>query len=334
MSHGSLRVGIAGASGYLGAELLRILANHPHAEVTAITSTSQVGASLGDVLPQFSGVYDLRFTASEGASFRGVDVVFLATPHGAAAKLVPEIRAANPAAKIIDLSQDHRVGDEGYGAVYGLPELFRGKLQGASLVANPGCYPTASALAVAPLFKYGLAKAATVVVDAKSGVSGAGRDPKANLHYPEMNESLRAYSVGKHRHTPEIAQTYGRLAGAPVPVVFTPHIVPMNRGILAACYVQPQGPLATQEELDALYRKAYATEAWVRVTKEEPDTKHTRNTNFCDVRAYALPEANLYVAFAAIDNLVKGGSGQAVQNMNVLFGLPETAGLPRAGGAP
>lgn len=343
MTMRTIRVAIAGATGYLGAEAVRLLVDHPHVELAALCSTSAAGKPYSKVNPEFQGVVDQPLVALTPEALAQADVVFLATPHGVAADLVPKVWAASAGVKVVDLSGDHRLHDHAeaskhYGhapaaladAVYGLPETNRDAVRKARLVANPGCYPTASALAVLPLAKAGLVKG-RVIVDAKSGISGAGRDPGALYHYPEAAENLRAYKVGTHRHEPEIAQTLSAAAGARVPVAFTPHLVPMSRGILATAYVDPARPV-TAQEVDELYRKQYAAEPFVRVV-EDPNVGAVRNTNYADVRAHVTP-SGLVVALAAIDNLVKGGAGQAVQNLNLMCGFPETAGLPKVGGGP
>lgn len=337
MTQRVVRVGVAGATGYLGAELLRILARHPNVEIAALASTSQAGKSVGDILPHFRGVLEQKLVPLAPEAFAGLDAVFVAAPHGVALDLAPKLLAQGN--RVIDLSGDHRLADAALAAkvygkapapdvakqvVYGLPELNAERIRGAKLVANPGCYPTASALAVLPLAKAALVEG-RVIVSAMSGVSGAGREPSADLHYPEMNESLRAYKVGEHRHEPEIAQTIG------APVTFTPHIVPMNRGILATAHLQTKRAFGAQE-ISELYAKFYADAPCVRVVPHEPDVKHVRGTNFCDLRPHANAPGTPLIVTSAIDNLTKGGSGQAVQNLNLMFGLPETAGLPLVGG--
>ncbi|HLE97465.1 MAG TPA: N-acetyl-gamma-glutamyl-phosphate reductase [Candidatus Thermoplasmatota archaeon] len=341
----NVQVGIAGATGYLGAEAVRFLVHHPQVELRLLASTSAAGKPYSKVNPEFQGVVDQPLDALAPETLARCDVVLLATPHGVAADLVPRIFALDPAVKVIDLSGDHRLRDpleakRVYGhapaaldeAVYGLPELNRDAIRRARLVANPGCYPTASALAALPLVKAGIVRTDRVVVDAKSGVSGAGRDPGALYHFPEANENIRAYKVGEHRHEPEIAQTFSVAAGRAVRVTFTPHLVPMNRGILATVYMEPEGALLPTAEVSDLYRKAYASEPFVRVV-EDPNVLAVRGTNYCDVRCVPV-RSGLYVAVSAIDNLAKGGSAQAVQNLNLMCGFPETMGLPRVGGGP
>jgi N-acetyl-gamma-glutamyl-phosphate reductase len=268
------------------------------------------------------------------------DVVFLALPHGAASEAAPLL--LEKGARVIDLGADFRLKDPAayvrwYGAehgaaellelaVYGLPEQNRECVRSARFVANPGCYPTAAALALLPLLKEGLASG-PVIVDAKSGVSGAGRNPSAATHFSEVNENVRPYKLGEHRHGPEMEQTFA-LAGAPVPVYFAPHLTPMTRGILATCYV-PIGAELSEDDAFALYRDAYREEPFVRVLEngELPQTKATLGSNFCDVAVRVDRQRRLAVAVSAIDNLGKGAAGQAIQNMNLMFGFPETEGL-------
>lgn len=335
-----LRVSVVGASGYTGGELLRWLCQHPHVSLTQLVANQNAGQQLSAVFPGFRGVVDETLTAPDwdrlGAES---DLVFLALPHGAALAAVPEILAGG--ARVVDLGADFRLRDRAayarwYGldhtapaalaeAVYGLPELWRAALSGARLVANPGCYATAAALALLPLAEGGYI-GGPVCVDGKSGASGAGRSPALGLHYSELNENLRPYNVAAHRHTPEMEQTLAD-AGAAVGLVFAPHLVPMTRGLLCTCYV----PLARDLDPDtalALYRDRYADAPFVRVLGDElPQTKATLGSNFCDVAVRVDAEQGLAVAMAALDNLGKGAAGQAVQNMNLMLALPETAGL-------
>jgi N-acetyl-gamma-glutamyl-phosphate reductase len=265
--------------------------------------------------------------------------VFSCLPHCASAEIVPQVLAAG--AKVIDFSADYRLDDaatylEWYGhehpdaarlgaTVYGLPELFRSRIAGASLVANPGCYSTSAILPLAPLVKRGLFHLDDVIIDSKSGVSGAGRSPKLMTHFPECNESMSAYNVGRHRHTPEIEQVIGRHAGTRPEVIFTPQLAPMDRGILSTIYIRPKQPIAEAAVMQLL-RDAYAGERFVRVVDHLPATKDTVDTNFCDITARVVRGRVLLIS--CLDNLVKGAAGAAVQNFNCVFGLPETAGLP------
>lgn len=339
----NLSVGIVGSTGYLGSELLRILLQHPEVRVAKLASATSAGKSAKGRFPGFGRVLDHHtFVPMSAEGLAGVDVVFLATPSGVARELAPSLLAAGM--RVVDLSGDHRLSPGAAkkhygaapiaeGAVYGLPELNAAKIRHAKLVANPGCYPTASALALLPLARAGLIEE-PVIVSALSGASGAGRETSEELHFPEMNESARAYKVGVHRHEPEIAETLSYAAAQGIRVSFTPHIVPMNRGILATAHARPKGLPLTEAELKALYEKTYEAEPFVAVVDGEPDTKHVRGTNFCHVKPHAVNGAGYYIVTSAIDNLVKGGSGQAVENMNVMFDLPRTAGIPVLGGGP
>ncbi|HEX2021635.1 MAG TPA: N-acetyl-gamma-glutamyl-phosphate reductase [Candidatus Thermoplasmatota archaeon] len=339
----TLRVGIGGATGYLGTELLRHLLAHPNVQVAALGSATRAGKPAAPSFPTFGKrLGHLTFAPLTAEGMAGLDVIFLATPGGVARDLAPSLLGTG--ARVIDLSGDHRLSPGAAkkhygaapvaeGAVYGLPELNAARIRTAKLVANPGCYPTASTLAALPLAKAGLMDEPAIVT-ALSGVSGAGREATEELHFPEMNESARAYKVGVHRHEPEIAETLSFAAGRGIRVSFTPHIVPMNRGILATVHLKPSGAPLSEGELRDLYAKTYADEPFVRVVDAEPDTKHVRNTNHCDVKPHGVNAAGYYVVTSAIDNLVKGGSGQAIENMNVMFGLDRAAGLPTLGGGP
>ena len=336
-----VRVGIVGSTGYLGSELLRHLLGHPHVSVHALASATSAGKSAKGRFPQFHGALDHHtFVPMSAEGLAGCEVVILATPSGVARELAPSLLERGM--RVIDLSGDHRLSRGAakkhygadpvvQGAVYGLPELNAERIRAAKLVANPGCYPTASTLALLPLARAGLIEE-PVIVTALSGVSGAGREPSEELHFPEMNESARAYKVGTHRHEPEIAETLSFAAGSGIRVSFTPHIIPMNRGIIATAHAKPKGPTLEAGELTALYQKAYANEPFVQVVDHEPDTKLVRNTNVCQVKPHAANHAGYYVITSAIDNLVKGGSGQAIENLNLMFGLPRNAGLVAYGG--
>jgi N-acetyl-gamma-glutamyl-phosphate reductase len=337
-------VGVLGASGYAGAELLRLLARHPDLEVAWAAGDASAGQPLAARYPGLRSVYgDLVFCSVDEGLAKGADLLFCALPHGRSAELAP--RAVAAAGVVVDLSADFRLRDPGaypvwYGAEhpcpdelgawpYGLPELHRDQLRGASRVAVPGCYPTAALLALAPLVAAGLAATDGIVVDAKSGLSGAGRSlADANL-FVQANENVAPYKVGTHRHTPEIEQELALAAGAPVTVTFTPHLVPASRGILATCYAS-LAPSAGDEELAACYAAAYGAEPFVDLLPPGggwPATRAVATTNRAQVAAAADRRTGRVVAAAAIDNLVKGAAGQAVQCANLALGLPETAGL-------
>ena len=334
-----IRVAILGASGYSALELIRLLLRHPEAKITALTTRQSDARHVGEVHPSLAGRLDLRLeNLSPVQIAERADAVFCCLPHGASAAAVVELLPAGK--KVIDLSADYRLNDpaeykQWYGVdhpdaarmaktVYGLPELYRSEIKKAQLVANPGCYPTSAILALAPLLKAGAISPEGIVIDSKSGVSGAGRDPKPQFHYPECNESVSAYGVGTHRHMPEIDQVLSDSAGAQVRVVFTPHLIPMDRGILSTCYAQPTRELFTESAL-AILRDYYKDEPFVRVSDQLPATKQVSNSNFCDITARAV--RGRVVVISAIDNLVKGASGAAVQNFNLMHSLPETTAL-------
>jgi N-acetyl-gamma-glutamyl-phosphate reductase len=336
-------VGIVGASGFTGAELLRLCAVHPALDVRYATGDSQAGTRVADLYPGLAAAYGaMAFDKYDPACVDGLDLVFLGLPHGASQQVVPDL--VDRVGAVVDLAADFRLADAGlyprwYGEehsrpellasfAYGLPELFRDDIAGAGRVAAPGCYPTASILALAPLLRAGAIQPQGIVVDAASGVSGAGRAPKATNAFCTVDENLTAYGLLDHRHTPEIEQGLTRVAGTGVEVLFTPHLAPMNRGILATCYARPVAPgLTTAAVLDVL-REAWAGEPFVVVTDEPPATKATLGANTVQVTARADARTGWVVAIAALDNLVKGASGQAVQCANLMLGLPETAGLP------
>jgi N-acetyl-gamma-glutamyl-phosphate reductase len=336
-------VGIVGASGFIGAELLRLAATHPQLDVRYATGDSQAGTRAADVHPALAAAYpSLAFEKYDAACCTGLDLVFLALPHGASQEIVPELDGL-----VIDLAADFRLRDPALyprwygeehahpelldGFAYGLPELFRDSLRGASLVAAPGCYVTAAALALAPLLRAGVVEPTGIVVDAASGVSGAGRSPTPSTTFTAVDENFVAYGLLDHRHTPEIEQSLTRVAGAEVQVLFTPHLAPMNRGILATCYARPTAPGLTTDDVLAAVRDAWAGEPFVVVTDGSPGTKATLGANSVHVTARADARTGWVVALAALDNLVKGASGQAVQCANLALGLPETAGLTAVG---
>jgi N-acetyl-gamma-glutamyl-phosphate reductase len=334
-----VRAAILGATGYTALELMRILLRHPEVQITAATSR-QPGASIAETHPSLTGRLDLKLEDLTTAQLAGrADVVFCCLPHVASMEAVPGLLAAG--LRVVDLSADYRLKDPAVyeqwyghvhtdaarlaGTVYGLPELFAERIPPADLIANPGCYTSTSILALAPLLAGGLVKPRGIIIDAKSGVSGAGRTPKLNMLYCEANESLSAYGVGNHRHTPEIEQVLSEVSGQSVEVIFTPHLVPMDRGILATIYAEPTRSSLTQAEMLATVREFYAGRAFVRVVDHLPATKHAAGTNEFHVTARIVRGRVLLIA--VLDNLIKGAAGVAVQNFNLMYGFPEVTGL-------
>jgi N-acetyl-gamma-glutamyl-phosphate reductase len=330
------KVGIIGASGYTGAELLRLLAAHPDLDVAHVTGDSAAGSAVAEQYPSLAAAYaDLTYAPYRAEDLAGLDLVFLALPHGHSQRIVPDL--VGRVAHVVDLAADFRLADASlyptwYGQehaapellgrfVYGLPELHRHDLAGAELIAVPGCYPTAASLAVAPLVGAGLVEPTGLIVDAASGVSGAG---KGAFPFCGTDEDFTAYGLLDHRHTPEIEQNVGAT------VLFTPHLAPMNRGILATCYGRPATPADTADALRCL-ADAYASEPFVVVSERSPSTKATLGSNTAHLTARVDPRTGFVLALCAIDNLVKGASGQAIQCANLALGLDETAGLPTAG---
>jgi N-acetyl-gamma-glutamyl-phosphate reductase len=344
-----MRVAVLGASGYAGLELLRILLRHPGFEIAAVTSEQRAGQAVGEVFPALRGQLDLVFEAVDPASLASkVDLAFAALPHAASAPSVATLRRAGVA--VADLSADFRLRDpavyrEWYGdhpapellaeAVYGLPELHREKLRGAGLAACPGCYPTGALLPLAPFLREGLIEPTGIAIDSKSGVSGAGRKLEQGYLFAELDENVYAYKVAQHRHAPEIEQEASALAGEPVRVTFVPHLVPTIRGIATSVYARPRRPLSAAEAHEVLVR-AYRDERFVRVLPpgETPRLASVRGSNFCDVAVVADARNGTLVLLSALDNLVKGASGQAVQCANLMRGLPEETGLLEAPCAP
>ncbi len=338
-----LKVAIVGASGYTGLELIRILHCHPEVAVTCLTSEQSAGKRISEVFPTLRGRCDIVLENLEPVHVaEKADIIFTALPHKAAMEVVPTFLKLGK--KVVDLSADYRLSDPAvYGewyephlnpgvlkkSVYGLPEIRRSKIKSAKLVANPGCYPTSIILGLAPLLKKGLIDLSSIIADSASGVTGAGRSAKVDSLYCEVNEGYKAYGVGGvHRHTPEIEQELSLLAGEPLKITFTPHLVPMDRGILSTIYATPKKAL-TSETLAALYRDFYAGEPFVRVLPAGslPSTAFVRGSNFCDIAPLLDHRTGRIIVVSAIDNLVKGASGQAVQNMNLICGFPETMGL-------
>ena len=338
-----LNVAIVGASGYTGLELIRILHCHPEVTVTCLTSEQSAGKRISEVFPTLRTRCDVVLENLEPVRVaEKADIIFTALPHKAAMEVVPTFLKLGK--KVIDLSADYRLSDPAvYGqwyephlnpanlkkAVYGLPEIRRAKIKGAKLVANPGCYPTSIILALAPLLKKGLIDLSSIIADSASGVTGAGRAAKVDSLYCEVNEGYKAYGVGGvHRHTPEIEQELSLLAGTSLKVTFSPHLVPMDRGILSTIYATSKRQITT-EAIGTLYREFYDGEPFVRVLGKGnlPSTAFVRGSNFCDIAPLVDERTGRIILVSAIDNLVKGASGQAVQNMNLVCGFPETMGL-------
>jgi len=335
-----IKAGIIGGTGYTGVELLRLLAQHPQVELAVITSRGEAGRAVADLFPNLRGRVELVFSEPDDKKLGGCDVVFSATPNGVAMSHARQLLDAG--AKVIDLAADFRLKDPAvwekwYGmphacpdllgeAVYGLPEIHREKIRGARLIANPGCYPTAVQLGFLPLLESGLIDPSFLVADAKSGVSGAGRKAEVQFLFSEASDNFKAYAVPGHRHWPEIRQGLDAVAGKPVGLTFVPHLTPMIRGIHATLYARLSGKKA---DLQKLYEERYAGEPFVDVLppKSHPDTRSVRAANTCRIAVHQPQGGDTVVVLSVIDNLVKGAAGQAVQNMNLLFGLPEQAGL-------
>ena len=328
-----------GATGYTAYELLRLLVRHPYVEVVALTSRSD-HRNVGEVHPALDGVLDIVLEDLNADQLADqVDVVFCCLPHVASMETVPKLLASG--LKVVDLSADYRLSDpvvyeQWYGhvhtdptrlgaTVYGLPELYRDKIQGQSLIANPGCYTSTSILSLAPLIDGGYVKPSTVIIDAKSGVSGAGRSPKVGTLYAECNESISPYSVGNHRHKPEIEQVLTDATGQQTKVIFTPHLTPMDRGILATIYAEPAKPANETELLEAM-RAFYSDEPFIIVTEQLPATKHVTGTNNCRMTVRVVEDGTVII-FSTLDNMIKGASGVAVQNFNLMCGYDETTAL-------
>ena len=337
-----LNIGIYGASGYTGQELLRLLLRHREVEVVALTSRRYKGIPVSDVYPIFVGLTNLIFTDASPEDVATVaDVVFLALPHGVSMKVAPVFLKRGK--KVIDLSADFRLRDvksyeRWYGkhtaqdiikeAVYGIPELYRDALRKTMFVANPGCYPTSVILGLAPVLKEKWIDPASIIVDAKSGASGAGREPQVNSLFCEVDNGFKAYKIGQHRHTPEMEQELSRLAGHDVRISFTPHLLPTARGILSTVYATLQKDVTTAELID-LYQAFYRGERFVRVYRPGmfPNISSVRGSNYCDIGIVADKRTKRAIIISTIDNLMKGASGQAVQNMNLVCGMAEETGL-------
>ena len=337
-----IKAGVVGGTGYTGAELLRLLAGHPQVELAAVTSRSERGRAVGETFPGLRGVVDLPFSDPESADLKTCDLVFYATPNGVAMQQAPKLLEAG--VRVIDLAADFRLRDlaeweQWYGmthaaaqwaeqAVYGLPELNRQAISDAQLVANPGCYPTAVQLGFWPLLATGAVDAASLIADAKSGVSGAGRKAKAHILFGETADSFKSYAVSGHRHLPEMRQGLQAMTASPVHLTFTPHLTPMIRGIHATLYARIL-PDSTRVDWQALYEERYADARFVDVLPpgSHPETRSVRASNLCRLAVHRPQDGDVLVVLSVIDNLVKGAAGQAVQNMNLMYGLPEDTGL-------
>jgi N-acetyl-gamma-glutamyl-phosphate reductase len=336
---------VLGASGYTGAELVRLLIPHPRVEIVLLTADRRAGKTMADVFPQFAPYALPTLTSVEEADWPalGLDLAFCALPHGTTQKVIKDLMARAPQTKVVDLSADFRLADPAAyarwygpehfapelqsGAVYGLTEIYRDKIKTARLVANPGCYTTCAELALIPLLKAKAIDPDEIVIDAKSGMTGAGRAAKEEMLFSEVSEGIHAYGVGRHRHMAELDQEFSLAAGREVIVTFTPHLVPMNRGILSTIYVR--GLKASPQDLHAVLLKSYAKEPFVHVLPfgTVPQTRHVRGSNMTFIGVAADRIAGRAIIGAALDNLTKGASGQAVQNMNLMLGFPETTGL-------
>jgi N-acetyl-gamma-glutamyl-phosphate reductase len=339
-----IRIGVLGASGYTGADLVRLALCHPNMQVTALTANSHAGKPMAEVFPHLGFVDLPDLTTIEGADWGTVDAVFCGLPHGTTQEITRNVFAAHPAIKFIDMSADFRLRNAEtykawYGhehqalelqteAVYGLTEHYRDDIAASRLVACPGCYPTAALMALLPLAKSGEIDVADIVIDAKSGVSGAGRSLKQNVLFTEAGEGLSPYSVGKHRHAPEIEQEVSKVAGKDVLINFTPHLIPMSRGELCTTYVRLAGG-ATADDLRQTLSDAYSQEPFVHVAKPGllPQTQNVRGSNHVQIGVVADRIPGRAIVISVLDNLVKGSAGQAIQNFNLMFGIAETTGL-------
>lgn len=341
MNNKTIKVGIIGATGFAGVELCRILSGHPLVELHGCSSTSFIGQEIAEVYPALSGVVEQTLTSAEEVLER-CDIIFASLPHGLSQELA---ETCDDMGKVfIDLGADFRLAKEEeykqwYGeefknqdlhkkAVYGLPELYSKEISRAKLIANPGCYPTSVILGLAPLAKANIIKADSIIIDAKSGVTGAGRTPSSTTHFVACNEGLAPYKIGEHRHTPEMEQVLGWLSGEDMTITFTPHLMPVNRGILSTIYVRPNAPISL-EEVKERYDSFYKDKHFVKVLPlgSTANSKNVSYSNYCHISLHQDKRTGRIVVVSAIDNIVKGASGQAVQNMNILCGFPEETGL-------
>lgn len=338
-----IKVGIIGGTGYTGVELLRLLVVHPQVDISLITSRSEAGRQVGDLFPSLRGFTDLAFSQPNSNAYQECDVVFSATPNGIAMTHAREL--FEQGVKLIDLAADFRIKDvatweQWYGmqhacpelveqAVYGLPELYREQIKNAKIIANPGCYPTATTLGFLPLIEQSLVSTKNLIADTKSGVTGAGRGASVANLYSEVSDSFKAYAVGGHRHHPEISQNLSNVATKDVDLTFVPHLIPILRGIHATLYADLVDPAMTLEAIHDVYQTRYANEPFVDVMPlgSHPDTRSVKTSNMCRIALHKAGGSGKLVVLAVEDNLTKGAAGQAVQNMNIMFGIDETSGL-------
>lgn len=334
------KIGIVGATGYTGSELVRLLTYHPDVTIEIVTSESHKGKKISDIHPHLYGLSDISLQSVKDIDKTDLDLVFLALPHGVSMNFVKEHGLDKFIT--IDLSGDFRFSSKGVyeewynkkhiaseyfdRAVYGLPEMMRNKIRNARLVGNPGCYPTSAILALAPLIKHSVINPTGIVIDSKSGVTGAGAKAKPGTHFPDLFGNFSAYSLLNHRHSPEIENTLQNYSGYSAEVLFTPHLLPIDRGILTTTYSTPKKDVSTGM-VQELFSSVYDKEHFIRVTDQPPSVKHIRGSNYCDIYAAYDSRTNKIVTVSTIDNLVKGAAGQAIQNMNIIFGLIETTGL-------
>ncbi len=334
------RISIAGATGYTGSELVRILNGHPDVTISTITSESRAGLPFSEIHPHLRGICDLELEEMDAIKEKDPDLIFLALPHGVSMEYVKD--HSEDRTPVIDLSGDFRLGSaelyhSWYGrehiapekvekAVFGMPELFRSRIKEAKLIGNPGCYPTASTLPLAPLVRNEMIDPSGIVVDAKSGVTGAGAKAAENTHFPNANDNFSLYGLKTHRHTPEIQMAVGKYAEKPTELLFTPHLLPVDRGILATIYARPATRL-TDQDLRETMEEAYGKEPFIRLLDAPPDLKSVRGSNYCNIFVTYDERTEQVMAVSSIDNLVKGAAGQAIQNMNLMLGFEETTGL-------
>jgi N-acetyl-gamma-glutamyl-phosphate reductase len=334
------KIGIVGATGYTGSELVRILVNHPEVEIEFITSETHTGEKFSDIHSQFKNICDMELISVDDVNLDNIELIFLALPHGVSMEFVKKFAESN--VRIIDFSGDFRLSskdvyDEWYkkehsypkgfeNAVFGIPELFADEIKKSRLIANPGCFPTGAILAIAPLILEKIINTENIIVDSKTGVTGAGVKPKLVTHFPNLNDNFKPYGLKKHRHTIEIEEQLSKVAMKEVKIQFTPHLLPVDRGILTSVYLKPNKKI-NENELKNIYKEFYGGNTFIRIIDKEPEIKNVRGTNYVDIFPVYDERTNNIMVFSAIDNLVKGAAGQAVQNMNILLGFKEETGL-------